>query len=940
MISFLRTIRNKIGLFFSSIQQFFISNSFNSNRFFSILTRHKFKFLFFLILVLLFLISPNFVYAKGISKFVLEILNYLVYYLFITPLVWAITIMFQVLVAFAAYNDFMDNIAVIKGWVIVRDLANMFVIVFLLIIAFGIMLRIESYGNRKLLVKLLLMAVLINFSKTICGFFIDISQIVMLTFVNGFKVVSGVVFAESFGVLKFLTLNTNTKGEFATMANGLLGLVLAVLFYLAILAVIVVTILTLVWRIVNLWLLVVLSPFAFLGSAVPFLKDFYSEWRQNFINYLVNGPLLAFFLWLALSVMNSFSGIAEVSQEEAQRAVNFTGQGASILEKFGAEAGNVASQALTGGNISLMFISLGILVAGLQMANRYAAIGASKAESMIKSGQLLKRYGKTMGKMYWRGAKGVARTADLLSTGGAIGRLGGRVFGGAVGIKDKAVDFWEEKKKGIIATRGLGGFVLPIGKTGKFQGVKQALEQKEIELEEAKKTQEEDIKVAQYKETYVKQAGLEGVKQKVESKDLEGARQILTVLGEEGLLNMLKDDKGMEIEKLEEDAKKSFLQQVEERIQAQTQERKQIGLEQEKENQAKEALRQSNVLDERGNVKALSKPKAVSQNLKEIQQEAQKVQRLEQEVQALRGRLAVVDTFKTVIEGKMRVNEIVAKKLEQVEKSYIPSEIESVNGLVNALLGAKQRRGEDKKLHMQYLIKQAVDKGVIFDVMEGLGYSKDAKGLRRLINDMNSKPQDNREIPAENGQLLLNIARQAKREGIAGLTSVVIHNKQNNTFEWGDLEPGKDGLTKQEEAIIGLLEQDQVTNMERAKLLTSGVEKGLNKIGKEFFAKMPIKAKKLLERGLLSKAEVEALIENRREVESMVPDEQRQAFRNLLEAIKREGYQVETTQTTSQQTQTKSTSQTSDDQSKKQNQQDLNDVLTDNNGSNNNSNNT
>ena len=66
----------------------------------------------------------------------------------------------------------------------------MFFVVVLLIIALATILNQEKYSYKTWLPKLILMAVLINFSKMICGLIIDVAQVVMMTFVNAFKDVS------------------------------------------------------------------------------------------------------------------------------------------------------------------------------------------------------------------------------------------------------------------------------------------------------------------------------------------------------------------------------------------------------------------------------------------------------------------------------------------------------------------------------------------------------------------------------------------------------------------------------------------------------------------------------------------------------------------------------------------------------------------------------
>jgi hypothetical protein len=318
--------------------------------------------------------------------------------------------LFNVLTAVASYNEFLSSAAVVKGWVVVRDIANMSIIIFLLVIAFGIMLRVESYGNRKLLARLLLMAVLVNFSKTICGFFIDISQVIMLTFVNGFKFITGASLVRSMQLDEMMRLGKPTDGNNITLLKSLAALVLSALFMFTILAVIVVILMTLIWRIVNLWMLVVLSPLAFLGSAVPFLQSFYNDWYKKFLNFLINGPLLAFFLWLALTIMN---GLQQVN------STNPTDQAASGIKNAVAEAGDTLgeqlTQAFTGGNILILLISIGLLVGSLVLSAGFGAVMAGKAVGMLKSG--------TVGAL----KKGLKYTAKAQDT--ALGVTSSALFG-------------------------------------------------------------------------------------------------------------------------------------------------------------------------------------------------------------------------------------------------------------------------------------------------------------------------------------------------------------------------------------------------------------------------------------------------------------------------------------------------------------------------------
>ena len=115
--------------------------------------------------------------APDVGTAVATILSWLLY-----PIIWIITqlilVLFAIFQGVLTYNDFINAAAVVKGWAIVRDLCNMFFILILLVIAFATILRVEGYDIKKMVPKLIIMAILINFSKTICGLIIDAADLV------------------------------------------------------------------------------------------------------------------------------------------------------------------------------------------------------------------------------------------------------------------------------------------------------------------------------------------------------------------------------------------------------------------------------------------------------------------------------------------------------------------------------------------------------------------------------------------------------------------------------------------------------------------------------------------------------------------------------------------------------------------------------------------
>ena len=137
--------------------------------------------------------------------------------------------MVAVLIDIAQYNSFATSVVVLNGWSIVRDVANMFFILILLLIAFSTMLGIEKYDYKKHLSKLLIAAVVINFSATICGLLIDLSQVVMLTFVNGFKEAAGGNFVEALQITKFMEVNPDA-GNVNQISVAISGIIYAIMF--------------------------------------------------------------------------------------------------------------------------------------------------------------------------------------------------------------------------------------------------------------------------------------------------------------------------------------------------------------------------------------------------------------------------------------------------------------------------------------------------------------------------------------------------------------------------------------------------------------------------------------------------------------------------------------------------------------------------------------
>ncbi len=304
--------------------------------------------------------SPQFCIAM-ILVYIFQILTSLMGFILIMEV--------DALIRVAQYFNFVSPgpTAVQVGWVVTRDLANMFFIVFLMIIAFSTVIGYSKYHYEQTLKKLLIMAVVINFSKTICGLMIDVSQVVMLSFLNGFRAAAAGYFMNAFQINKLPRLGDGAQGyDFGLVLAMMLAFILAAIAVCVVLVMLVM----LVFRVIMLWVLIILSPIAFLTAAFPLSGNYYAQWWGELKKYLIGGPVIAFFLWLALATAQATGGNLSSAQEgwgvqSSASAQEVQGQG----EQLGINRPQIPSEAGRTDTILSMVIVCCIMFAGLKFAS-------------------------------------------------------------------------------------------------------------------------------------------------------------------------------------------------------------------------------------------------------------------------------------------------------------------------------------------------------------------------------------------------------------------------------------------------------------------------------------------------------------------------------------------------------------------------------------------
>ncbi len=357
----------------------------------------------------------NHVYALD-NETVAQVLGWI-----LSPIVWVLgkilLVVIHILVYVATFNGFITSTAVTQGWIIVRDISNMFFIAVLLVIAFATILHRENYSMKQLLPKLILMAVLVNFSKMICGIIIDFSQVIMLTFVNGFKGMGESGMVNMLGIDKLLTIDPNSDNVTTPAIVG--AYILALLYIVISIVVIGTMVLVLIYRIVMLWIYIVLSPAAYLLAAFPQGKSYSSQWWTEFTKQVIVGPVLAFFIWLSLiSAGSGYKGLDEINVK-------------SDLDNAPKEITAGSTEAGTSEQMLKYMISIAMLVGGLVVSQQ---IGGAAGKVAGKGMDALQK-GKSMGigltkkgvvgSAKWVGRKGLEGASTLFANReGDLGKIG------------------------------------------------------------------------------------------------------------------------------------------------------------------------------------------------------------------------------------------------------------------------------------------------------------------------------------------------------------------------------------------------------------------------------------------------------------------------------------------------------------------------------------
>ncbi|MFB6212781.1 MAG: hypothetical protein ABEI53_03145, partial [Candidatus Magasanikbacteria bacterium] len=282
--------------------------------------------------------------------------------------------------------------------------------------ALAIMFQYREYGSKKMVVRLIGAAILVNFSLAIGFVFINFSNTVTKFFLSSSttgigsgelgKTISGALDAQQLVLDSGSTEGSKpptppSPGEgqsglslFATktLAAIVSFIFTAAFFFIATLTMLAFALMLLI-RYVALSLLLIISPIAWLLWVIPDMSGKFKEWWSRFLKWTFFAPAVSFFMYIALIFAKELDQVSGGS----------IGVGAG----FSADLNRIVQ---TGSN---MFITVGMMLGGIYVANQMGIKGAQGAMSIAKSAK-----GTVQG--YAKGAAGGAAGAAAGAAGTGV----------------------------------------------------------------------------------------------------------------------------------------------------------------------------------------------------------------------------------------------------------------------------------------------------------------------------------------------------------------------------------------------------------------------------------------------------------------------------------------------------------------------------------------
>jgi hypothetical protein len=295
-------------------------------------------------------------------------------------------------------------------WTVLRDIANILLIFGFLVVGISTIISYDLYGGwTKMIPKLIIAAILINFSLFFAQAIIDVGNLFATQFYTqinggipaGNKGLAGEGISSA--ILKNLGMATLYKPDSTVLAKlpeqAFVGLMGTILFLVASFVMFALA-LMLVARFVILLFLIILAPIGVAGWAIPQLSGLGRSWWNMLFEQTVTAPVLLLLLYIALRIITAPTFLTGLSGNTRPDWYGFLKNSETSLQGF---AGLLLS----------FIIAMGLLMVVIIASKRLSAFGAGWAT--VTAGKL--SFGAsawagrtTVGWAATRAGKGLGRT--------------------------------------------------------------------------------------------------------------------------------------------------------------------------------------------------------------------------------------------------------------------------------------------------------------------------------------------------------------------------------------------------------------------------------------------------------------------------------------------------------------------------------------------------
>lgn len=340
--------------------------------------------------------NPNLL--EGIFSLILQVVVIILYLtLYLSNfLLWLAGMLFNTVFVETVLQfgqNFGNTPGVLTAWTVLRDLGNIFLLFSFVFMGIATILNLHDYTVKKTLPRLIIFAVLLNFSLFAAEAVVDVSNGVSAAIVG--QAIPNTECTET-GTALQTGRETLTPGdspaERCTKEFGITGLVmnnshlsavlnvpeyqdnaadldqtfkqLATLFGLSIFSSILSVVffaaaILLIIRVIVLTFIIVTAPIGFAGMAVPFMGGIANRWWHELVNQSLFVPIFLLLVFVGLKVVEG-SGLSGSG-------------GGNITDALG--SGDISAFSV----IVTFAVTAGFFLAALMVAKRFGAIGADAA---------------------------------------------------------------------------------------------------------------------------------------------------------------------------------------------------------------------------------------------------------------------------------------------------------------------------------------------------------------------------------------------------------------------------------------------------------------------------------------------------------------------------------------------------------------------------------